>query len=263
MILALDVGNSQIFGGVMKESNEAGSSELLLRFRMNSKTPRSSDEYGVFFRSVLRENGIEPLAIQQVAICSVVPDLMYSLKSAFIKYFDKTPFILQAGVKTGLKIKYRNPLEVGADRIANSIGAVTRFPGKNILIVDMGTATTFCGVNKDKEYLGGAILAGLKTQSEALGSKTAKLSSVEIVTPENAMGRSTVESMQSGLYFGHVGAIKEFIRRYTDEVFCGEKPFVIGTGGFSKLFEKEKIFDAEMTDLVLLGLVDSLKMNLN
>jgi type III pantothenate kinase len=259
MILALDVGNSQIFGGVIEDLPNGPI--IRLRFRKNSKNLNSSDEYGLFFRTVLRENGIDPKVITRVAVCSVVPDLMYSLKNAFQKYFDSVPFVLQAGVKTGLKIKYRNPLEVGADRIANSIGGVTRYPGKNLLIVDMGTATTFCGVTREKEYLGGAILAGLRTQGEALGLKTAKLPSVEIVTPEAAMGRSTIESIQSGLYFGHVGAIKEFILRYQAEVFGGERPFVIGTGGFSKLFEKEKIFDAEIPDLVLLGLFDALKMN--
>ena len=259
MILALDVGNSQIFGGVIEEG--AGGPAIRLRFRKNSKPLNSSDEYGIFFRTVLRENGYDPAQVTKVAICSVVPDLNYSLKSAFQKYFDAQPFILQAGVKTGLKVKYRNPLEVGADRIANSIGAVTRYPGKNLMIVDLGTATTFCGVTKEKEYLGGAILAGLRTQGEALGLKTAKLPSVEIVRPEAAMGRSTIESIQSGLYHGHVGAIREFTARYTKEVFGGERPVVIGTGGFAKLFDQEGIFDAEIPDLVLLGLYDALKMN--
>jgi type III pantothenate kinase len=259
MILALDVGNSQIFGGLIEETSSGP--KILFRFRKNSKGGSSSDEYGLFLREVLRENGFDPKKIGQIAICTVVPDVMHSLKGACQKYFDRTPFVLQAGVKTGLKIRYKNPLEVGADRIANAIGATTRYPGKNVVIIDLGTATTFCAVSKDKEYLGGAILAGLRISAEALESKTAKLPSVEIIASENALGKATVESIQSGLYYGHLGAMRELVLRTAKEAFGGESPFVIGTGGFSRLFEREKIFDVEIPDLVLFGLYDSLRMN--
>jgi type III pantothenate kinase len=259
MILALDVGNSQIFGGLIEET--ASGPKILFRFRKNSKGGSSSDEYGLFLREVLRENGFDPKRIEQIAICTVVPDVMHSLKGACQKYFDRTPFVLQAGVKTGLKIRYKNPLEVGSDRIANAIGATSRYPGKNLVIIDLGTATTFCAVSKDKEYLGGAILAGLRISAEALESKTAKLPSVEIVTPENALGKATVESIQTGLYYGHLGAMRELVLRTAKEAFGGEPPFVIGTGGFSRLFEREKIFEVEIPDLVLLGLYDALRMN--
>jgi type III pantothenate kinase len=258
MILLLDVGNSQIFGGLVENHS---SQKILFRFRKSSKTNSSSDEYGLFLKDVIRENGFDPKNVTEIAICSVVPDLMHSLKGACQKYFGLTPFILQAGVKTGLKIKYKNPLEVGADRIANSIGAVARYPDKNLIIVDLGTATTFCAISKDRDYLGGAILAGLKISAEALESKTAKLPSVEIIPPELALGKGTVESIQSGLYFGHLGAMKELIARFTHEVFQGQKPFVIGTGGFSRLFERERIFDVEIPDLVLLGMLDALTLN--
>lgn len=257
MILLLDVGNSQIFGGLLDPATR----ELKLRFRRNSKSGGSSDEIGLFLREVLRENGFDPASVKRIGICTVVPDVMYSIKRACAKYFGTEPFVLQAGVKTGLKIKYRNPLEVGADRISNSIAAVARYPGKNLIIVDLGTATTFCVVTADKEYLGGAILPGLKIGAEALGMKTAKLPSVEIVRPEEAVGRSTIESIQSGLYYGHVGAVKELIARMQKEAFRGERPFVIGTGGFSRLFENEGIFDVELPDLVLAGLYEALKMN--
>ncbi len=255
MILALDVGNSQIFGGVFDQD------ELKLRFRKTSKQGSSSDEIGIFLREVLRENGMEPLQIKQIVICSVVPDVVYSLKNACRKYFKMNPFLLQAGVKTGLKINYRNPVEVGADRISNAIAAVQQYPKKNLIVIDLGTATTFCAISKDKEYLGGVIVAGLRLSMEALESKTAKLPSVEIVRCESALGRSTVENIQSGLYFGHLGMIKELTERLSQECFAGEKAFVIGTGGFSSLFEKEEIFDAVLPDLVLKGLLYSLKMN--
>ncbi|MBS1969433.1 MAG: type III pantothenate kinase [Bdellovibrionales bacterium] len=255
MILALDVGNTQIYGGVFDKE------KMLLSFRRNSKQGSSSDEVGIFLRTVLRENDIDPSKVKQIAICSVVPDVIYSLRGACKKYFDINPFILQAGVKTGLKIKYRNPVEVGADRIANSIAATQLYPNKNLIIVDLGTATTFCAVSKDKDYLGGSIVAGLRLSMESLEAKTSKLPSVEIVAMSEALGRSTIESLQSGLYYGHIGTIKEISERISKEAFDGDKPFIIGTGGFSNLFEKEKIFDVIIPDLVLKGLLCSLKMN--
>lgn len=255
MILALDVGNSQIFGGVYEKD------QLKFRFRKTSKTGASSDEIGIFLRSVLRENGMDPAKVQNIAMCSVVPDVVHSMKNACKKYFNINPFLLQAGVKTGLKISYRNPLEVGADRIANAISGTHLYPGKNLLIVDLGTATTFCAISNTKDYLGGSIVAGMRLQMEALENQTAKLPSVEIISMERALGRSTVESIQSGLYYGHLGTMREIIQQMTEECFNGEKPFVIGTGGFSSLFEAEKIFDVIQPDLVLMGMMVALKLN--
>lgn len=255
MILALDVGNSQIYGGVFEND------KMKLSFRKNSKTGSSSDEVGVFLRTVLKENNLDPSLIKQIAICSVVPDVIYSLKGACKKYFNINPFVLQPGIKTGLKIKYRNPLEVGADRIANSIAATQTYNDKSFIIVDLGTATTFCAISKEKEYLGGVIIAGLRLSMEALEAKTAKLPSVEIVNVSETLGRSTVESIQSGLYYGHLGQIKEITSRIKQECFPNESPFIIGTGGFAHLFEKEKVFDAIVPDLVLQGLLFSLKLN--
>ncbi|MDG0815228.1 type III pantothenate kinase [Bdellovibrio svalbardensis] len=255
MILCLDVGNTQIFGGLFDKD------KMVLSFRKNSKSGASSDETGIFLRTAIRENGYDPTKIRQIAICSVVPEVIYSLRGACMKYFNINPFILQAGVKTGLKVKYRNPLEVGADRIANSIAATHLYPNQNVVIVDLGTATTFCALTKEKDYLGGSIVAGLRLCMEALESKTAKLPSVEIVAMHEALGRSTIESIQSGLYYSHVGAMKEIIERMTKECFHGEKPFVIGTGGFSSLFEKEKVFDVIIPDLVLKGMLIALQLN--
>lgn len=255
MILALDVGNSQIFGGVVDQN------KIVLRFRKTSKTGASSDEFGLFLRSVLRENNISPEAIKEIALCSVVPDVVYSLRGACRKYFDISPFFLQPGVKTGLKIRYRNPIEVGADRIANAIAAIHLYPDRPIIIVDLGTATTFCAINREKDYLGGVIIAGLRLSMEALEAKTAKLPSVEIVAMNETLGRSTTESLQSGLYYGHMGQIREITQRLTAESFPNEKPFIIGTGGFAGLFEKEKLFDVIHPDLVLTGLIQALKLN--
>ncbi len=255
MILSLDVGNTQIYGGVFDGE------KMLISFRKNSKSGSSSDEVGIFLRTVIKENGLDPKQIKKIVLCSVVPEVIYSLKGACQKYFGINPFILQAGVKTGLKIKYRNPLEVGADRIANAVAGTHMHPQKNLIIVDLGTATTFDVVTAERDYLGGSIIAGLRLSMESLEAKTAKLPSVEIVPRTEALGQSTVESLQSGLYYGHLGAMKEIITKITAECFNGEKPFVIGTGGFSSLFEKEKIFDLIAPDLVLKGNLIALERN--
>lgn len=255
MILCLDAGNSHIYGGVFQDD------QLLLRFRHNSKSGSTSDEIGVFLRSVLRENNIDPTLIKKIAICTVVPEIVYSLTNACRKYFALEPFFLQAGTKTGLKIKYHNPLEVGSDRIANAIAATHLYPNKDLVIIDFGTATTFCAVTKDKDYLGGIIIAGLKISMEALESKTSRLPSVEITRPNTVIGRSTVESIQSGLYYGTIGTVKELTHRIQMESFSGRQPFLIGTGGFTQLFKTEKLFDALEGELVLKGLFIALKMN--
>lgn len=143
MILCIDVGNSHIYGGVFDGD------EIKLRFRHTSKVS-TSDELGIFLKSVLRENNCSPETIRKIAICSVVPQVDYSLRSACVKYFSIDPFLLQAGVKTGLNIKYRNPVEVGADRIANAIAATHSFPNQNIIVIDFGTATTFCAISHKK-----------------------------------------------------------------------------------------------------------------
>ncbi|MGE5087182.1 MAG: type III pantothenate kinase [Bacillota bacterium] len=255
MILCLDVGNTQIYGGLFDKD------KMVLSFRKNSKSGASSDETGIFLRTAIRENGYDPAQVKQIAICSVVPEVIYSLRGACMKYFNINPFILQAGVKTGLRVKYRNPLEVGADRIANSIAGTHLYGNKNLIIVDLGTATTFCAITKEKDYLGGSIIAGLRLCMEALEAKTAKLPSVEIVSMHEALGRSTIESLQSGLYYGHLGAMKEIIAKITKECFQDEKPLIIGTGGFSSLFEKEKLFDVIIPDLVLKGMLIALQHN--
>jgi type III pantothenate kinase len=255
MILAIDVGNSQIYGGVFEDG------DIKLRFRRTSKSGASSDEIGIFLRSVLRENDIDPTEVDQIGICTVVPEASHSLRNACVKYFDCNPFMLQAGVKTGLKIRYKNPVEVGADRIANAIAAVAEYPDQDLLIIDFGTATTFCAINAGKEYLGGVITAGVRISMEALETQTSKLPAVEIIKPQQCLGRTTVESIQSGLYYGSIGQVKEIRDRISEEAFGGKMPKVIGTGGFASLLAKANIFDEENSDLVLKGIQIALSMN--
>ncbi|KPJ67216.1 MAG: pantothenate kinase [Coxiella sp. DG_40] len=255
MILCLDIGNTQVFGGVFVDR------ELQLNFRHDTTQSYTSDQLGIFLRSVLRENNIDYEKINQIAICSVVPHLDYSIRAACMKYFSLEPFMLQPGVKTGIKIKYSNPLEVGADIIAEAIAAVNLYPRQNVITVDFGTATTLCPVNAQKEFLGGLIIPGMRLCMESLQSHTAKLPTVKIVKPTKILGYSTIESIQSGLYYGQLAAVKEITSRLTEEIFAGEKPIVIGTGGFAYLFADENVFTKIIPNMVLEGLWFALQIN--
>ncbi|MCI1208243.1 MAG: type III pantothenate kinase [Treponema sp.] len=255
MILTFDIGNTQISGGVFNGQN------MVLQFRYGTSAGASSDELGVFLRSVLRENQLDPKQIKNIAYCSVVPSMNYPALGACIKYFDVEPLVIRAGIKTGLKLRYSNPKEIGADRIAAAIGAVTLVPGIDCIIVDMGTATTIDVITRQNEYRGGAILPGVNMSMHVLASGTAQLPVVEIVGPEKVCGTTTVGAIQSGLYYGTIGAVRELITRFTTESFGGRKPYVIGTGGFSHLFEKVGLFDRLVPNLVLSGLRIALELN--
>lgn len=253
MILCLDVGNTNFYGGVFDGD------EIKFRFRYNTMQASTSDQLGLFLKSVLKENNITD--INKISICSVVPSIDYSLRSACIKYFDVEPFILKAGVKTKLKIKTQNPKEVGADLISNAIAAVHRYPNQNVIVVDMGTATTLCSISKEQEYLGCVIMPGMRVSMEALSVNAAKLMAVAITKPESVVGRSTGPSIQSGLYYGQLAALKEISERIENEEFGGEKSVIIGTGGFSTLFSDEGVFAEIVPDLVLEGLRLALSLN--
>ena len=257
MILCLDVGNSEVYGGVFQGD------QMQLQFRKTSSPKNSSDELGLFLRFVLMENNIDPKRIEHISVCTVVPDILHSLTNACIKYFNKIPFVLQIGVRTGLKIKYSNPVEVGTDRIANALACTHLFPDQNLIVVDFGTATTLCVISREKEYLGGSILPGIRMSMQALESQTAKLPVVEIKKPSSVIGRSTVTSIQSGLYFGQLKMVEGMIYEIIQEKgwMENEKPLVIASGGFSRLFETARIFNQVVPDLALKGLYLALKMN--
>lgn len=248
MLLCLDVGNTHIFGGVFDDE------KLSLRFRYATPLIGTSDQFGIFLLNILQAKKISAEKISATAIASVVPNYDYTIKHAIASYFAAPLFILQSGVKTGLNVKYKNPNEVGADKIANAIGAVEAFPNKNIIIVDMGTATTICAVNKKRDYLGGTILPGMRLAMESLKSNTAKLMGVDIEAPAACLGRTTRESIQAGLYFGQLGALKEIIANFKQEAFSGEPVVIVGTGGFSQLYKDKSLFDTVLPDLVLQGL---------
>lgn len=257
MLLCLDAGNTHILGGVFDKD------KLVLRFRHATHPLGTADQFGVFLRSILQANEVEAAQVTHTALCSVVPGVNFTLRHALSQVFKADLFQLQAGVKTGLNIKYKNPSEVGADRIANSIAGVQAFPRKNLIIIDMGTATTFDVVTKDSDYLGGVILPGMRVAMESLRSNTAKLMDVDIEAQETLLGQTTREAIQKGLYFGQRGALKEIIAGLKREQFGGEDATIIGTGGFAQVFRDEKIFDVLLPDLVLQGIRLAHRMSLN
>jgi len=256
MNLCIDVGNSQLHGGVYDASGQ-----VVMQIRKESSLRVSSDEMGLFLVAALREKGVDPRAIGRIGVSCVVPDEVYTIRVACREYFDTEALFLEAGVKTKLKIKTRNPLEVGADRIANAIAAIDLYPETNVVVVDFGTAITFDAISANREYLGGSICAGLGLAMEALGTKTAKLPHVEIVKAPQALGRSSIESIQGGLYFGYLGLVKELIDRIGQEAFGTDPRRVVATGGFSSLYQDVGVFDEIVPDLVLRGVNAMLAMN--
>ena len=227
MLLCLDVGNTHILGGIFENN------KLILRFRYATHLIGTADQFGIFLIQLLAANNIQPQNIKAISQASVVPGCDYTIRHTFSRYFLNAPYFeLKAGVKTGLNIKYKNPAEVGADRIANAIGAVSAYPGQHIIIVDMGTATTVCVVTKKRDYIGGAILPGMRLGMEALKTHTEKLMAVDIEIPTTYIGRTTRSSIQTGLYYGQLGGLREIISEFKQEAFCDETVVVIGTGGF-------------------------------
>ncbi len=255
MILCFDIGNTDIYGGVCKGR------DLVLEFRKSSHEPPSADEFGVFVLQILASKNVPVSSLKAVAIASVVPDCNRIVAEACESYLGIKPLLLQAGVRTGLKIRTKNPAEVGADRIANAIAAVELFPGKDRVVVDMGTATTFCAINRDDDYLGGIIAAGMSLSMHALAKNTAKLPFVDLVKRTKCLGKTTVESIQSGLFFGHLGLLREAVMRLTAEVFDGRKPVVIVTGGHARYFKNEPLITDYIPDLVLRGLCRAVELN--
>lgn len=254
-ILCLNVGNTHIYGGVFFNNI------IQLNFRYPSKNACTSDQLGLFLKSVLRENNIDTKQITGISLASVAPSLNYSVTAACIKYFNLNPLTLKPGIKTGIKLQVKNPLEVGADRIANAVAAIERFPNQNIIVIDFGTATTLSVISHNKEYLGGSIFPGLKVAMDSLHKSTEKLSPINIISPEKALGKTTEQNIQAGLYYSQLGAIKEIIYKVQQELKLSQSPTIIATGGYAHLFEQEKVFTLIIPDLVLQGLRILLEKN--
>ncbi|MGI6113923.1 MAG: type III pantothenate kinase [Mahellales bacterium] len=230
MILVMDVGNTNIVLGVYKAD------ELAAYWRISTDRDKSADELGMLVLQLFNYEGIKSDRIKGIIISSVVPNLMYTLEHMTRKYFNVKALVVGPGIKTGMHIKYDNPKEVGADRIVNAVAAYELYGGP-VIIIDFGTATTFCVVSKNGEYLGGAIAPGIKISSEALFQRAAKLPRVELVKPETVIGKNTINSMQAGIIFGYVGQVDYIVNRMKQEL--NTDVTVVATGGLAKLIASE------------------------
>ncbi|MFW6123937.1 MAG: type III pantothenate kinase [Acidobacteriota bacterium] len=253
MLLAVDIGNTSIALGVFRRS------DLVQKWQIRSEREKTCDEYQVTLMNLFSLSGLNVSEVKGIIISSVVPPLNPVFQKLVQTLFEMRALEVGPGIKTGMPILYDNPHEVGADRIASAVAARHRY-GFPCIVVDFGTATTFDAVSGKGEYLGGAIAPGIQISAEALYHKTAKLPRIEIKRIEKAIGKSTVSSMHSGLYFGYVGLISNIIKEMKKEL--GEKAKVIGTGGFSSLiFDELKSIDYHDSELVLQGLKIIYDMN--
>lgn len=234
MILVLDVGNTNIVLGIYQEK------KLLVEWRLSTDYKRTADEYAIQVTQLFYQSGVDMKSIEGVIISSVVPNIMYSLEHMIRKYFNTTPIIVGPGVKTGINIKYDNPKEVGADRIVNAVAAYDTYK-KSLIIIDFGTATTFCAIAKNGDYLGGTICPGIKISSEALFERAAKLPRVELVKPDTVICKNTVASMQAGIIYGYIGQVDYIVSKMKKEmqVKGEEEPVVVATGGLANLIAKD------------------------
>lgn len=231
MLLAFDVGNTNIVLGLFKDN------KLLTDWRMSTDKSKSADELGIFIDQLFKYEGLELTDVKDVIISSVVPTIMYSLQHMSRKYCNQEAIVIGPGIKTGMNIKYDNPRQVGADRIVNAVSSFKKYGGPCI-VVDFGTATTFCAISKRCEYLGGSILPGIKISSDALFQRAAKLTRVELNKPEKVICKNTTQSIQAGIIYGYVGSVDYIVRKMKAEL--GEPNIkVIATGGLATLISSE------------------------
>lgn len=230
MILVLDTGNTNIVLGVYHND------ELIHHWRLETDPYKTEDEYGMQVKALFNHAGIEFKQIDGIIISSVVPPIMFSLERMCQKYFGIKPLIVGPGVKTGLNIKYENPREVGADRIVNAVAAIDVY-GPPLIIVDFGTATTYCYINEKGDYMGGAIAPGIGISTDALFARASKLPRIELTQPENVVGKNTISAMQAGIVYGYVGQVEGIVSRMKAQ--SQQQPTVIATGGMASLIAKE------------------------
>ena len=246
MLLAFDIGNTTIAVGVFKGK------KLIKGWRIKTDKEKTGDEYGIILLSLFQREGIKSDRFEAAIISSVVPPLTPVFQDLGLDLFGLEPFVVGPGLKTGMPILYESPLEVGADRVVAALAAYEKYGGPCI-VVDFGTATTFDAISAKGEYLGGAIAPGIQISAEALYLKTAKLPRIEIRKPKRAIGRTTVSSMQSGLYFGYIGLVSNIIAQIRKEL--GKEARVISTGGFGgQLTAEVQAIEAYEPHLVLDGL---------
>ncbi len=246
MLLAMDVGNSNVTLGVFDDAS------LRATWRFATDLSKLPDEYGILMLNLLAQEGITPENIDGAVMACVVPDLEPVFDGVCRRYFKTRPLAIGTGVRTGLRVLYDAPRDVGADRVADAVAAIRSY-GAPLIVVDMGTATVFDAIGKEGDYVGGALAPGLGIAAEALFQRTAKLYRVELSRPASAIGRNTVAAMQSGILFGYVGLVEGIVARFREEL--GGQAKVIATGGYAGLIAREtKAIDAVNMDLTLEGL---------
>lgn len=243
MLVTIDVGNSNITIGLFKGDSIKGT------FRMTTKIPRTSDEYGIFFTDLLTARNIQVKEVQAVIIASVVPDVMHSLTSGIWKYLHVKPIIVGPGIKTGIKLATENPREMGADRIVDAVAAYELYGGP-VLVIDFGTATTHDLVLGDGSLVAGVTSPGIRISANALWNNAAKLPEIEIRKPDSILAKNTVTSMQAGLIYGCIGQTEYIIRKMQEEAGLEEMK-VVATGGLGKIISKETtaihVYDPDLT----------------
>ena len=230
MLLALNINNTQIKAGIYRGA------DLLVHWRLATVLDRTDDEYAMLLRALFQHAGLEFAGVEAAAISSVVPPLTDVFERLCRRYFGVTPLVVGPGVRTGLRILYENPKEVGADRICNAVAVYARYGGPAI-VVDFGTATTFTAVSAEGDFLGGAIAPGIGISVDALAEQTAQLPRIELAKPRTVIGRSTVAAMQAGILYGFVGQVEEIVRRMRAEL--GAAAIVVATGGWADFIVDE------------------------
>ncbi|MFY9174411.1 MAG: type III pantothenate kinase [Peptococcia bacterium] len=237
MLLVLDAGNTNMVLGIYQEE------KLIKHWRLSTDRRLTADEYGMNICNLFVYGGLDYHDIKDIVISSVVPPIMPTLEEMARKYFKVEPLIIGPGVKTGMSLHYDNPREIGADRIVNAVAGYELYGGP-LIIVDFGTATTFCVISDKGEYMGGCITAGLAIATEALFQRAAKLPRIELVKPNSIIGHNTVNSMQAGLIYGYIGLVDGIVKRIKDEL--GTEAYVVATGGAAELVSS----DSETIDKV-------------
>ena len=246
MLLVIDVGNTTITIGLFEGD------QLRATWRIATDHQRLADEYAVILLGLLNVRGIKAEEVDDAALVSVVPDLVPVFETLFQEHLKVSPLVVGTGTRTGVRILYDSPRDVGADRIADVVAAVKQYGPPPLIIVDLGTALVFDAVSKDGDYLGGALAPGIHIAAEALTNRAAKLYPVELTRPPSAIGKNTVSALQSGLLFGYVGLIEGMVARFKEEL--GGAATVIGTGGWAEMIARETdVFDEVDPDLTLHG----------
>ncbi|HEY0785340.1 MAG TPA: type III pantothenate kinase [Acidobacteriaceae bacterium] len=249
MLMTLDVGNTNTVLGVFSHASHGTPGRLLADWRVTTHKTQTADEYGVLFLNLFAMRGVDAAAVDSIIISSVVPPLDSTLRRVSEKYFGRKPLLVEPGIRTGMPLLVDNPAEVGADRVVNGVAAFALYGGPCI-VVDFGTATTFDVISAKGEFLGGAIAPGLGISADALFSRAARLSRVDVRKPLQAIGTNTVTNLQSGLFYGYLGLVDGILQHILAEL--PGQPKIIATGGLARLIAPDSAYITETHEMLTL-----------